>query len=335
MEMTTNVSTGPGLSQRTNVYAERQMLKHAAPIIVLDKTGPLIKPMPKNKGLNIKFRRPIPFEAATTPLAEGVTPTGTTFRYEDVSATLKQYGQVGVITDVIEDTHEDPVLNDLTVQLGENIGRTKEALNYAVLRGGTSVTYANGTARNAVNTPVSLNKLRAVARGLKAQKAMKVTQVLDGSPDYQTRPVEAAYVAVCHTDVEADIRNLPNFIPVAEYGQRKVISEYEIGSVEEFRFLTSPDLEPFEDAGGAKGDMKSTSGTSADVYPILVFGKEAWGMVPLRGQGAVEPSIIPVGQKTKDDPLGQRGYAGWKMYHVAVILNDLWMERLEVAVTDL
>jgi N4-gp56 family major capsid protein len=49
----------------------------------------------------------------------------------------------------------------------------------------------------------------------------------------------------------------------------------------------------------------------------------------------VEPSIIPVGQKTKDDPLGQRGYAGWKMYHVAVILNDLWMERLEVAVTDL
>jgi N4-gp56 family major capsid protein len=137
--MTINNSNSPGISQRTNVYAEREMLKHAGPIMVLEKTGPLIKPMPKNKGVNVKFRRPIPFEAATTPLQEGVTPTPTAFRYEDVPATLDQYGQVGIITDVIEDTHEDPVLNDLTVQLGENIGRTKEALNYAVLRGGTNV----------------------------------------------------------------------------------------------------------------------------------------------------------------------------------------------------
>jgi hypothetical protein len=29
---------------------------------------------------------------------------------------------------------------------------------------------------------------------------------------------------------------------------------------------------PFADAGGAKGAMRSTSGTSADVYPILYFG---------------------------------------------------------------
>lgn len=137
--MTTNTSTSAGISQRTNVYAEREMLKHAAPVIVLDKTGPLIKPMPKNKGVNIKFRRPIPFEAATVPLQEGVTPTGTAFRYEDVSGALEQYGQVGIITDVIEDTHEDPVLNDLVKQLGENIARTKEALNYAELIGGTNV----------------------------------------------------------------------------------------------------------------------------------------------------------------------------------------------------
>ena len=32
------------------------------------------------------------------------------------------------------------------------------------------------------------------------------------------------------------------------------------------------------------------------------------------------------------DPLGQRGSAGWKASHAAVILNDAWMHRLEVAV---
>lgn len=328
-------STSPGISQRTTVYAERQMLKHAMPALVLEKTGPLIRPMPKNKGVNIKFRRPVPFEASTIPLLEGVTPSATSFRYEDVSGSLDQYGMVVEVTDVIEDTHEDPVLNDITVQLGENIGRTQESLNYAVLRAGTNVFYANGTARTDVNTVISLAKQRAVTRALDAQKAMKVTQVLGSSPNYATRAVEAAYIAVGHTDLESDIRNLPGFLPVAEYGQRQPISQYEIGTVESVRYLLSPDLGSFANGGGAKGSMVSTAGTSADVYPVLFFGKEAWGLVPLRGQGSVEPSIIPVGQKTKDDPLAQRGYAGYKFWHLALRLNELWMARLEVASTAL
>lgn len=333
--MTMNLSTNGGLSQRTNVYAEREMLKHAMPTLVLEKTGPLVKPMPKNKSTTIKFRRPVPFAASTVPLQEGVTPTATGFSYEDVSGTLDQYGMVSTVTDVIEDTHEDPVLNDIVVQLGENIGRTQEALNYAVLRGGTNVYYANGTQRTDVNTVISLAKQRAVVRGLEAQKAMKVTQVLSGSPNYATRPVEGGYIAVGHTDLDADIRNMPGFLPTAEYGQRSVISPQEIGSVETVRYILSADLGSFADAGGAKGSMVSTSGTSADVYPVLIFGKEAWGLVPLRGQGSVAPSIIPVGQKTKDDPLGQRGYAGYKFWHLALILNQLWMARLEVSTTAL
>lgn len=323
-----------GVSPRTNVYAERQMLRHAKPVMVLEKLG-LSKPMPKNKTDTIKFRRPRVFTAATTPLLEGVTPTETQFSYEDVSATLRQYGQVVVITDKIEDLHEDPVLNDAAVQAGENIGRTIEALNYGVVRAGTSVYYANGTGRTDVNTPISLAKQRAVLRSLKALKAQKITRSLSPSSDYGTRAVEASYVAVAHTDVESDIRNMPGFKTVSEYGTRSPISEQEIGSVEDVRYLLSPDLNPFLDAGGTAGTMVSTTGTSADVYPVIYFGQDAWGMVALRGQGAVSPTIIPVGQKTKDDPLGQRGYVGWKTWHAALILNQAWMSRLEVAVTEL
>ena len=201
--MTTTRSTDAGVSQRTNVYAERQMLKHAGPVRILDKFG-LTKPMPKNKSTTIKFRRPRVFTAATTPLVEGVTPTATQFRYEDVEVSLKQYGHLVEITDVIEDTHEDPVLNDATVQSGENVGRTFEALDWGVLRAGTNVFYSNGTSRTDVNTPISLAKQRAVIRGLKRQKAMKITRVLDGSVDFQTKPIEAAFVAVHHTDDQHD-----------------------------------------------------------------------------------------------------------------------------------
>jgi N4-gp56 family major capsid protein len=330
--MTITAYADGGISPRTNVYAERQMLKYAKPVMVLEKLG-LSKPMPKNKTDTIKFRRPRVFNAATTPLIEGVTPTETQFSYEDVSATLRQYGQVVIVTDKIEDLHEDPVLNDASVQAGENIGRTIEALNYGIVRAGTSVYYANGVQRTDVNTPITLSKQRAVLRSLKALKAQKITRSLSPSSDYGTRAVEAAFVAVAHTDVESDIRNLPGFKTVAEYGTRSPISEYEIGSCEDARYILSPDLNPFLDAGGPKGTMVSTSGTNSDVYPVIFFGQDAWGMVALRGQGAVSPTIIPVGQKTKDDPLGQRGYVGWKTWHAALILNQAWMSRLEVAVT--
>lgn len=335
--MTATKYADSGISPRTTVYAERQMLKYAAPVVILDKFG-LMRPMPRNKSQQIKFRRPNVFSAATVPLTEGITPSSTQFSYADVPATLKQYGQVGEITDAIADTHEDPVLNDLVVQLGENVGRTVEALTYGVLRAGVNPFYANGTARNQVNTPISLNKLRAVVKSLKAQKASPIGQVLDGSPNFATRAVEPAYIACGHTDLEPDIRSLPGFLPVAQYGSRKTVHEREFGTVENVRFVTSPDLAPFTDAGAAKGgsgtNMVSTGGTSADVYPILIFGKESYGCVPLRGMDAVEPVIIPVNKRDKSDPLGQRGYAGWKTWFTAVILNDNWLYRLEVAATD-
>jgi len=226
----------------------------------------------------------------------------------------------------------------LTVQLGENVGRTIKALTYAVVAGGSTIFRANGAVRTDINTPISLNKLRAVVRSLKNQKGSPITQVLDSSVNFATRAVEPAFIAVCHTDLEPDIRTLSGFLPVAQYGTRKTAHEREFGTVEAVRFVTTPDLTPFANAGGAKAGsgttMVSSAGTSADVYPVLVFAREAYGLVPLRGMDAVEPVIIPVNKRDKSDPLGQRGYAGWKTWFAAVILNEPWLVRLEVAATE-
>lgn len=336
--MTTTTYSSGGVLPRTNVFAAREMLKHAQPVIVLGKFGET-KPMPQNKTETIKFRRPVTFTAATIPLQEGVTPTATVFRYEDVSATLAQYGMVVEVTDKISDLAEDPVIADVSTQVGENIGRTMEQICWGVVKAGTTVFYANGAARNAVNTPISLSKQRAVIKNLQAEKAMRITKILDGSVNYKTAPIEASFIAVGHTDLESDIRDLPGFTPVAEYGSRKPLHEYELGTVENVRYILSPDLEPIVDAGGAYAasgtDMVTTSGSSADVYPVIYFGKEAYGHVPLRGKGTVSPSIIRPGTISAADPLGQRGYVGFKCWYTSLVLNDAWMARLEVAATDL
>lgn len=331
--MTQGTTRYGDISPRTAARAARKMLDHQEPHLVLSKMG-RTEPQPKNQTDTVKFRRPIPFVASTIPLVEGVTPAPDRMAYEDVSVQLHQYGRWTEITDWVEDTHEDPVFSNATELMAELAAATTEQIVYAATRGGTNVFYANGSARNAVNTVITLNKQRAVVRALKAQKAKKITKILDSSPDYGTRSVEAAYVAVAHTDCESDIRGLAGFKPVADYGTRKIISEHEIGSVEDVRYVLSADLDAFADAGGAKGSMVSTSGTSADVYPVLFFGMDSFGQVPLKGANAMTPSVVNP-KPTSGDPLGQRGSVGFKFATAALILNELWQARLEVAVTAL
>lgn len=325
------------ISQRTAAWAAVEMLSHAEPVMVLQKFG-MTKPMPKNKANQVKFRRPIPFPAATTPLTEGVTPTSQKMQYEDVSATLRQYGKPIEITDVVMDLSEDPVLQDASMLAGEQAALTGEMITFGAVKAGTNIVYANGAARASVNTPISVNKLRAVTRFMMNQKAGRLTRMLDGSPNYGTKPIEAGYVACGHTDLAADIRQLPGFTPVAEYGSRQVLCPEELGSVEDVRFVLSPELTPFADAGGAFGGsgtaMVTTSGTLADVYPLLFIGKESFGLVPLKGANAITPMVVNP-KPSAADPMAQRGYVSWKTYFTAVILNESWLVRMEVAATDL
>lgn len=76
--------------------------------------------------------------------------------------------------------------------------------------------------------------------------------------------------------------------------------------------------------------MLSTTGVSADVYPILYIGADAFGIVPLKGRSALTPMVVNP-TPSKSDPLGQRGHISWKAWQGTVILNDLWMARCEVA----
>ena len=324
-----------GISPRTNVFAAAEMLSHAEPVSVLSKFG-LTKPLPQNKTDTIKFRRATPFEALTTPLAEGVTPTIGSMAYEDVSVSVLQWGAAYSISDKIADTHEDPVLKDMAMLCGEQAQKTLESIIWGKVKAGTTVYYANGSARTDVNTTVSLNDIRKAVRYLKAQKGRKHTSMLSGSPNYGTAPIEGAYIGFTSTDMEADIRNLAGFVPVAEYGSMKPLCAEEFGSVEDVRFITSPELEPFTDVGGLDGDLVvSTTGTNADVYPIIICAKEAYGLVPLKGKGAITPRIIQPDSIDKSDILGQRGYVGWKAYFNAIVLNQTWLVRLECAASVL
>ena len=351
-------NTYGSIGNATAGWYSRRLLMHAEPVLILERFG-VTKTLPKNETKVIEFRRSKAFSPATRPLTEGVTPTGSDFGYDQVSVAIQQYGDWAPITDVIQDTSKDMVLRDMSERQGEQIGETRELLMWDIVRAGTSVDWGGGKlSRVAVDKTAPLTKdgQRSSVTHLDSMKGKMFSRVLSGSEDYDTYAIEPGYVGVCHSDLKPTIRDLSGtnsndrFVPVAKYGQSmKLISPRELGSFEDVRYVTSPDLPPFRGAGATTqtGDLPNwrntdVSGTKKyDVYPVLYLSRDAFGCIVLRGVRdgmgkrvgsiPVRPAVLRPGVPRGGDPLGQRGSIGWSMYFACVILNDTWERRLEVA----
>ncbi len=325
------------IGNRTAGWVVSEMLEHARPQLVLTKFGQHFI-MPTNSSNIARFRRPVPFSAATTALTEGQTPTAQQMSYADVTATLLQYGAVIEITDKVQDMNEDPVLKDAALLSGEQAATTIEILTWNVLRAGTAVLYGNSAdaARTDVNDPLTLTRQRAVTAVIRRQKGKKINAMLSGSPDQNTSPVEQSYIAFGHTDLEPDARDMSGFLPTALYGSKERLSEFEIGTCEDTRYILTAEVTNFADSGSSTlNGMRSTSSSQVDVYPLVFIAKDGYGCVPLKGFNSITPSVLNPGTPSKSDPLGQIGYVGWKTWFVAVILNQTWVHRLEVGVTSI
>jgi len=321
------------ITPRTAAYAASVMLDRALPFLCMAKFGQH-QPIPKNKSLAVKFRRYNGFAVSTTPLTEGVTPAADNISSTDVQATLAQYGRRTQITDVIMDTHEDPVLNEYAEVMGELAGQTQETVIFSAIKAGTNIIYAGGTSRATVNSAITATALNRAIRQLKRQNTKYQTKMLAATDKVGTAPIRPAFIAFVHPDLQMDLEAISGYKPVSEYGTMQPLGDNELGAYKEIRFMASTLYAPFL-AAGANGSTFLTSGAegtgNADVYPIIICGKDSYGTVSLAGAQAVTP--IVVNPKPSDsDPLAQRGHVGFKMYSTAVILNDAWMVRVECAV---
>jgi N4-gp56 family major capsid protein len=345
------------VASRNLIRAAQGMLEHAQPITVLGDFGTQ-REMPQNSTDTLVFRRTLPFGATTagttienssryvgTPditasnfvLAEGVTPNSNTISFQDVTVQLQQYGVLFKYSSKTEQLYEDDIPGEMVKLTGETLAEVMELVRYGVLKAGSTVVYTNGSSRSAVNTAISLNSIRKAARTLESNRARRVTSRLAPGVNFGTRAVQPAYVVFCHTDAVSDVRNLPGFTRVEEYGSFKPIHDREVGACEEFRFVSSPLLKSFLAAGASVGSsgMLSIGAANVDVYPFIVIGEDAWGQVALKGMSAVKPVVLKASQTNHANPLGQFGYVGASTWFATVRLNDAWMARIEAGVTAL
>ena len=218
------------------------------------------------------------------------------------------------ITNQVELTVEDQVLNEASRLLAQNLGQTIDEITRDVLASTASVLQcSNGTNGN---TPTELTKadIDAAVFQLLGNDAEMITEVVKGINAFGTTPIRPAFMAFIDTALLDDLEAVSNFVHVANYPSQQAVMEGEWGTTGNVRWLYS--------------SVGSVSSASPAVYANFIVGKEAYACVHL-GSDQGDFYVEPLGSAGSGDPLHQRGTVGWSQPYVARILNDAFILDLE------
>lgn len=318
-------------------YDRNLLMRTIQPALLYGKFGQL-RPLPKNQGDKITFRRYGSLVVNTTQLTEGTTPAGKQLSSTEITAIMGQYGDFVTITDVLIDQGLDPVLVEAGEILGDQAGLSMDTIYRAVLMAGTSVRYADGVAAriNIIKT-IQPEDIQIAVRNLEQSNARKIRSMNVAGVKISTTPIRTGYVAITHTDCRQDLEALTGFIPVEKYSSQKDVMEEELGEYKGVRFLGTTNAGLVVDTGGTavtNGLVYTTANTSCDVYQTLILAKDAYGIIPLQ-KGNIENIVKKAKDSGTEDPLNQRSTSGWKAYTTSKILNDNYLIRIEHGVTAL
>ena len=303
-DMNTNTTLSAGLSAENKTFYDKTLLVEAQPNLIHDQFAQK-RPIPKNGGKKIEFRKFASLPKALTPLTEGVTPDGKSLSVTAIEAEVAQYGDYVVYSDVLDLTAIDPVVTEGVKVIGNQAGLTLDTITRNILQSGTNVYYcpkADGsevTSREDLDNTCKLTAkmVKRIAAFLKKVNAPKI----DGS-----------YVAIIHPFVAYDLQNDPEWIEAHKYTTAENIYEGELGKIGGVRFVESSEAKVYE--GG--------------VFGCLFMGANAYGVTEVEG-GGLRTIIKQLGSSGVADALDQRASIGWKAIKTAEILLDAYLIRVE------
>ncbi len=310
-DLQTNVTTDGGLTKEMKTFYDKTLIRLAEPELVHDQFGQK-RPIPKNGGKTIEFRKYTPLAKQLTELTEGVTPDGQKLTVTTIEATVKQYGGYITLSDQLLLTAIDNNLLEAITLLSSQAARTSDTITREVLVAGTNVQYAEGQvdARASLaytseedNMNLTVRGVRMATRTLKSQNAKKI-----GS----------TFVGIIHPDVSFDLMSDPEWKYPHQYKDTSNLYAEEIGEVGGVRFVETTEAKKFVNAGAS----------SRDVYATMILGANAYGVTEVTG-GGLQTIVKQLGSAGTADPLNQRATAGWKLMKTAVRLVEEYMVRVE------
>lgn len=306
------ITTTSVLPPAVREYYDRLLLMTAYPQLIHTKFAQK-RVLPEKNGDTIVFRRYSRLATVPIPLVDGVTPPGAPLSATDIKAQVSFYGNFVTITNQVELTVEDRVLNESARLLAQNMAQTMDEVTRDVLASTSSVLQCS----NGVNglTPTELTKadIDAAVKTLLGNDAEMISEVVTGANLFATAPVRPAFWGYIDTDLLDDLEAVANFLHSANYPNQQTVLDAEWGATGNVRWLYT--------------SVGSVSSASPAVYNNFIIGKEAYAVVHLRSETG-EFYIEPLGSAGAADPLHQRGSVGWQHPFVSRILNDAFMINL-------
>jgi len=309
--MAANLTTTSQVDDAVGVFYDR-ILARAVPEYIYERFGQE-RQIPKGRSDTIKWRRYTALSAATTPLAEGITPPGSQLAKTDLTAKVSQYGDYVHVTDWVDLTVEDPVLTETAVLENEQLMLTRDTLCRNIMVACASNTNASNGSNGQSPTEIAQTDVDNVVIALLGGNAKPITKVVTAGSGQGTAPIPGAFMGLCHTDLLTSLEACVKFKYVHEYPQQNAAMVAEWGSTGHVRWLYS-----------SNGDR--TLGTP-DSYKNIIVGQESYGIVSIAGS-QITSIVKGFNAGDKSDPLNQRTTMGWKMTYVARILNDAFMHKL-------
>lgn len=300
--MATTTQTYGNLTAEQKTFYDRTLLSRLLPNLTFLKYGQK-RPMPKNEGDTINFRRFNSLDVPAASLTEGVTPDGDNLSITAVTATVAQEGNWVRLSDKISMVGIDPVLTESAALMGENAAKTLETRCADVIFKGTSQQFAGGAASAA-----------AIAAG-KVVNSEEIKKAVRTLRNNNAEPLEGGYyIGFCDPSVAYDLQNDSLWQDISKYNGAENIMKGEIGRIHGVRFILT-----------TMCPTDATTATAGTLHKTLIVGKDAYGVVDVNGSSRPEIIIKPTGSAGTEDPLNQRASVGWKAMAVTVRLQELAM----------
>jgi len=305
------VQTIASVTQENKTFYDRTLLERLLPYLVYLKYGQK-KPFNKNQGDTINFRRFNALAVATTPLTEGVVPSGSALSVTAVTATVAQYGDFVTVSDKLDMLGIDPVITETTQLLGEQAGLTLDTVGRDIIVAGTTVQYANNKASRILTAQGD------ILNGTEIKKAVRTLR------RNNAQPLEGKYfIGIVGADVEYDLISDTMWQDVSKYSNPSQIFDGEIGTLYGVRFVRTANVKKFAGLGAS----------ACDLYGTMIIGANAYGVVDVGGGTKPEIIVKEHGSSGTADPLNQVASVGWKALMTVKVLQELAMVRIESAAT--
>ncbi len=351
-------ATNTELPKPLNAVFNQTLLRNArnrAPYFAGVMPGSLTR----QNGSNVAMWRRIEnLTPATTALAE-LQANATYMQSRDsaalsvtnVTATMSKYGNFVILNEEVDLYNFAGQFDKILEVIGINSGQSLNRLQRDIGEDNATLLYSNGASDGAVNTIISLDRVKQAINLLDRNSALTFTPMTTGSENIGTAPIQMSFWMLCHSDVAIDVAALTGFQPVQSYAGQVATVMGEFGHLgvagQGVRCISSEDAGVDADGGAASGTSVRETTTLADLYTTLIYGRDAIGSVGLgeqyddgiyRSGDDLDPVDVivktPQGTGTSD-PYNEISTVAWKAFHTGAILNPAWVRGIRSAASDL